>query len=69
MTRYRIYGVDRAGNSWIEAMRRDPIDTLLTLKDCRMTEPYNHFHVVDADNEDYGDMEARLQELADGGEE
>jgi hypothetical protein len=66
-TRHRfftIYGCDRAGVPWDEVTMMDPKAILDRLDALRKARPDRVYGVYDKDNEETGDREQELEELA-----
>lgn len=58
--KYTVYAVDRAGNSWDEAMTDDPKEALRQLERVRATYPTGG--VTLTDDPEAGDVENRIME-------
>lgn len=64
MTLWTVYGVDRAGVPWEVGDMKDPAEILKMLAQLRAAHPTHVYGVYDSNNEELGDREAEIEELA-----
>jgi hypothetical protein len=63
MSRYLVYGADRAGCTWDVGIYHEPLTTLWVLEAQRLLNPHNLYGVCDHDNPENGDCQLDLEEL------
>lgn len=68
MSRYTIFGVDRAGIPWVVGLHDAPSVVLERLGQLRRAFPALHHAVYDSESPESGDCEARLEEMVAEGE-